>query len=186
MTTHESTESTSRMGLLDQIRALLNEIGNSLNDDELTRLFRQSSLPKDLGFMFLSYASGYVTLCLTAALADNPTRDSWLKPEHVKIAVGIANKYGLTLYEPPDSNHSFTANASEAFEKHHYQFDLRKDTVVIAHFAFLKIRLAPPPFALLHQESIHKGLFSGTELLQDLSTLYQVPASGLNTNKFPL
>jgi hypothetical protein len=49
-------------GLLETIRALQASVGDDLDDNEVTRLLRESALPTEAGFRFLSFSDCFVTL----------------------------------------------------------------------------------------------------------------------------
>ncbi|MFA6561438.1 MAG: hypothetical protein WCV00_05970 [Verrucomicrobiia bacterium] len=124
--------------LLGRIRAILESVGDGLNDIELTRLLLQATLPTEKGFAFLSFADGCVTLTVPQQdLANWYPNKGWIAPEKEAIGKAIAEKCGFSLYEPPDAVVGFDASGV----RHHLSMSNLAETIVIAHSRYLKIRL---------------------------------------------
>lgn len=170
-------ETTSKSGihLLNAIRAARESVGEGLNDDELTRLLLlDTELPTEAGFTFLSFSGGVVTLSVPQQdLAKWYPEKGWVAPEKEKIARAIAEKYQLALGEPPDLVSSFRFPCAEQGTAHHHlEMANRRETVVIAHPRYLKVRIyrdaADGAFGM-HERN---PFVLGPELLQYLSALY--------------
>ena len=171
------TEASFKPGthLLEAIRALRQSVGDSLNDDEFTRLLLlQAVPPTEAGFAFLSFSDGVVTLSVPQQnLANWYSQKEWIAPEKEKIARAIAEKYGLFLCEPPDqpSNYRF-ARHDAASVHHHLELCSRQETVVVAHPKYLKIRLYGQALAGRFDPQARTPLPLAPDLLQDLAALY--------------
>ncbi len=167
---------SSNPGLLGAIYSTIESVGEGLNEDELTRLLLlDAQLPTEAGFTFLSISGGVVTLSVPQQdLAEWYPAKGWVAPEKEKIARAIADKYQLSLCEPPDLASSFCfPSLDPANVHHHLELVTRRETVVIAHPKYLKIRLyreVASDILLMH---VTKRLELGPELLQDLSDLYR-------------
>ncbi len=161
--------------LLDTIRAIRASVGDGLNDDELTRLLRESALLMEAGFAFLSFSDGYVTLTVPEQdLANWYPESGWIVPEKERIARAIAEKCGLSLCEPPDHGSSLNSPRSEAPAVHHHlELTNRWETVIVAHPQYLKIRLFGAAPSSRYAMNAQTSLSLGPDLLQDLSALYQ-------------
>jgi len=159
--------------LLDIICATKESIGEGLNDDELTRLLLLSNeLPTEAGFTFLSFSGGIVTLGVPQQdLAKWYQDGGWIALEKVKTAESIAKKYELSLFEPPDLASLRYLNPDSVH--HHLELATRRETVVVAHPQYLKVRVyrdvADGGFTMKSM----KPIALGPELLQDLSALYR-------------
>lgn len=161
--------------LLDTIRATRESVGDGLNDDEFTRLLWQMVLPAEAGLAFLSFSNGFVTLTVPQQdLANWYPEKGWIAPEKERFARAIAEKYGLSLCEPPDQTPSFVFPRSNSPTIHHHlELANHVETIVVAHPQYLKIRLfgaAPTGRCVWNAQT---ALLLGPELLQDLSALYQ-------------
>jgi len=160
--------------LLDTIRAIRASVGDGLNDDELTCLLRENTLPTKAGFALLSSSDGYVTLTVPPQdLEDWYPKQGWIVPEKQRIAEAIAEKYELSLYEPVDTKWSVQdSQADSATVHHHLELNDRQQTVIVAHPQYLKVRLfGRPPDHRYAWESLCL-LALGPDLLRDISTLY--------------
>lgn len=164
--------STRNKHLLDCIRAIRTEVGDELNEEEFARLLQKEELPMEGGFAFVSYCDRFVTLSVPRQDPENwyPEK-GWILPAKVKIAKAIADKYGLSLYEPPDM-------AYPPFDKpnyhHHLELGNRNETVIIAHPQFLKVRLFPATNLFCSNVPAYPPFLLGPHLLEDLSALYKV------------
>lgn len=161
--------------LLDAIRATRESVGDGLNDDELTRLLRQTALPTEAGFAFLSFCSGIVTLSVPHQdLANWYPEQGWVVPEKEKIARAIAGKYGLLLGEPPDEPSSCRFPCSDAANTHHHlELRNRWDAIIVAHPNYLKVRMFGASPESRYVWDAKTPVLLGPDLLQDLSALYQ-------------
>jgi hypothetical protein len=157
--------------LLDDIRAIRAEVGSGLNEDELTRLLQQTRLPAESGFAFLSYCDRFVALCVPPQdLAKWYPAEGWISPAKEKIARAIADKYRLSLCEPPDTAYPCMGLPNT---HHHLELGNEKETVIIAHPRFLKIRLFVATSLTRDAQLAQKPLQLGPALLEDLSDLYK-------------
>jgi hypothetical protein len=158
--------------LLNFIQALREEAGDELSEEGFVRLLKKTELPTESGFAFVSYCDRFVTLSVPQQDPENwyPAK-GWILPAKVKIAKAIGDKYGLSLYEPPDV-------AYPPFDKpnHHHHMELgnRNETIIIAHPQFLKIRLFPATNFFCSTVPAYPPFPLGPHLLQDLSGLYKV------------
>jgi hypothetical protein len=174
-TSHTGTIPTPTNHLLESIRTIRASVGDGLNDDELTRLLRETALPAESGFAFLSFSDGCVTLSVPR---QNPAywypKKGWIAAEKERMARAIAAKYQLSLCEPPDQTPSCLFPRSDPPTIHHHlELTNQVETIVVAHPHYLKIRLfgaAPPGW---HVWNAQTPVPLGPELLQDLSALYQ-------------
>ena len=170
-------ETSSNFGihLLDAIRAARESVGEGLNDDELTRLLLlDTELPTEAGFTFLSFSGGVVTLNVPQQdLAKWYPEKGWITPEKERVARAIAEKYQLALGEPPDLVSSYRfPNSEQATVHHHLELANRRETVVIAHPKYLKVRIYRDAADGVFGIGARKPFELGPELLQDLSGLY--------------
>jgi hypothetical protein len=162
--------------LLEAIKTLRASVGDGLNDDEFTRLLRQSALPTEAGFDFLSYSDGCVTLTVPRQdPADWYPEEGWIRPAKEEIARAIAEKHGLTLCEPPDQSSNFLFPAADPpFEsRHHLELINQVETVVVAHPQYLKVRVYGAASVARYLWSAQAPLSLGPELLADLAALYR-------------
>jgi hypothetical protein len=161
--------------LLNRIRAVRSSVGDGLNDDEFTRLLRETALPTEAGFAFLSFSDSFVTLKVPLQdLSDWYPERGWITATKEQTARAIARKYGLSLWEPPDQSTSFLFPPADVpVFHHHLELNNEVETVVAAHPQYLKIRLfgSAPKANCLWSGQVPLQL--GPELLHDLSALYQ-------------
>jgi hypothetical protein len=167
-----SVDSRRTGHLLDRIREMRVEVADELNEEELTRLLLRAELPAEAGFAFLSFRDQFVTLSVPQQdLAKWYPEKGWILPAKVKIARAIADKYGLSLCEPPDM-------AYPPFDKpnphHHLELCSRRETIILAHPRFLKVRLFAASALTFSTVPLYRPFPLGPDLLQDLSALYQV------------
>jgi hypothetical protein len=162
-------------GLLETVRALQASVGDDLDDNEVTRLLRESALPTEAGFRFLSFSDCFVTLTVPRQELVNWYREKgWIVPKKEGIARAIEKKYELSLLEPPDVNSSALYPRPDSPGPHHHlELSNRRETVVVAHPQYLKIRLFSRPSGFLHTPGARIPLLLSPELLQDLSFLYK-------------
>ncbi len=157
--------------LLDAIRGVQARVGDGLNDDEFTRLLQKTALPVELGFAFLSYCDSLATLSVPQQdLATWYPDKRWIAAEKEGIARSIAEKYKLSLCEPPDAKY---LRSDSPNPHHHLELSNRWETVIMVHPQYLKIRLFGSVSASAHAQAVQEPLFPGTDLLQTLSTFYQ-------------
>jgi hypothetical protein len=156
--------------LLDRITAIQESVGDGLNDDELTRLLERTALPDEAGFAFLSFSDRFATLSVPPQdLANWYPERGWIVAEKESIARAIAAKYELVLCEPPDAPHAcFDAPNPH----HHLELGNRRETIVVIHPQYLKVRLFGAIDATRYAQAGQRPLSLGPDLLQDLSTLY--------------
>ena len=162
--------------LLEAITSLRSSVGDALNDDEFTRLVRESALPTEAGFGFLSLCEGFVVFAVPHQdLADWYPNQGWIVPEQEKIARMIAGKYGLSLNEPPDVTSGYFSPGAELPQSHHHlEFCRHQETIIIAHPRYLKIRVFVGKTAVPFAHAARSPLLRSPHLLRDLSGLYHV------------
>jgi len=162
-------------GLLETVRALQASVRDDLDDNEVTRLLRESALPTEAGFRFLSFSDCFVTLTVPRRELVNWYREKgWIVPKKEGIARAIAKKYELSLLEPPDVNSSALYPRPDSPGPHHHlELSNGRETVVVAHPQYLKIRLFSRPSGFLHTPGARIPLLLSPELLRDLSFLYK-------------
>lgn len=160
--------------LLDTIKAVRVTVGDGLNDDELTRLLRQTTLLNEAGFGFLSFSKGFVTLSVPQQ--DRATwypKDGWIVPEKERLATAIAEKHGLLLSEPPDEPSNCRYPSPDGSKGHHHlELSNRWEAIVIAHPNYLKVRLFGATPQGRYVAGAKEPLPLAPDLLQDLSALY--------------
>jgi hypothetical protein len=157
--------------MLQAIRAIQSAIGDGLNDVELTALLQKRELPTEAGFAFLNYCDRVVTLSVPEQNPDEwYPKAGWITPEKESIARSITEKHDLTLYEPPDTLYPW--NDSPNFH-HHLEMSNGRETIIIVHSQYLKIRLFVAADPLHNTRAAQKPINFGRNLLQDLATLYQ-------------
>ncbi len=161
--------------LLDTIRATREHVGDGLNDHELTRLLRQTALPTEAGFAFLSICSGIVTLSVPHQdLANWYPEQGWIVAEKESLATAIAEKYGLLLGEPPDEPSSARFPRSDAVNIHHHlELRNRWDAIIVAHPNYLKVRMFGASPECRYVWDAKKPVLLAPDVLHDLSALYQ-------------
>jgi hypothetical protein len=129
--------------LLWRIVCLRTIVGDGLNDEELTGLLRQEALLPEDGFTFVSLSEGCATFNVPPQEPAKWYRENGLiTPEKETIAEVVAEKCGLSLYEPPDESlpsQSPEFGSSRMF--HHLALTDDSETIVVAHPHYLKIRL---------------------------------------------
>ena len=172
---HADVNDRPGIHLLDTIRAIRAGVGDGLNDDELTRLLRLTLLPGEAGFGFLSFSDGFATLTVPQQdLTNWYPEKGWIVADKERIARAIAEKHQLSLCEPPDETPSSLFPPSDPPNlRHHLELSNRWETVVVAHPYYLKIRLFGATSAILYARLAQSPLQLSSELLQDLSALYQ-------------
>lgn len=161
--------------LLGRVRSVRTSVGDGLTDDELTRLLRETGVPTEAGFGFLSYADGVVTLTVPPQDPGDwyPER-GWIQPSKESQARAIAAKYGLQLSEPPDESPGYRFPRDGALPTHHHlEFANSVESLIVAHPQYLKVRLfgASPEARYLWKGRAPVEL--GPGLLGDLAALYQ-------------
>lgn len=163
--------------LLDAIKQFRTCIGDGLNDVEFSLFLQMAALPAENGFEFLCFSNRYVTLRVPKQDTDKWYRDKgWVCEDKEKRARQIAEKYGLSLYHPPDAvgNHHVTPNSeAEQHSCHHLEMSHNREIFIVIHPHYLKVRLFQATGAPQHGFSVHRTPHMGPELLKDLSTLYQ-------------
>jgi hypothetical protein len=156
--------------LLDVIREMHDSVGDGLNDNEFTRLLEKTDLSGEAGFAFLSYGDRFVTLSVPPQhLANWHPEKGWIVQEKEKIARAIAEKHDLTLCVPPDTLFSWHDSPNP---HHHFELSNGRETVVIIHPQYLKIRLFVATERGLYTRVAQRPLNLGADLLQELSALY--------------
>jgi hypothetical protein len=149
--------------LLGRIISLRTTVGDGLNDEELTALLRQEVLPVEDGFTFVSLCDGYATFDVPP---QDPTKwypeNGWITPEKEANARAIAEKLGFMLCEPPDDGLTYRPPGSEVH--HHLEMGHQRESIVIAHPRYLKIRL----FDIVTKQPLPLP----GNLLERLATLY--------------
>ncbi|MGA3265958.1 MAG: hypothetical protein ABSE16_03950 [Verrucomicrobiota bacterium] len=161
--------------LLVTIKTIHADVGESLNDDELTHLLRESTLPAEEGFTFLSFSNGYVMLSVPHQdPADWYPPQGWIAPDKERVANTIAETYELELYEPIDAISSFqNHHAGSAIVHHHFEFTDGRQTVITAHPLYLKVRLFGKSPEHRYAWEALSPLPLGPDLLHDISRLYE-------------
>lgn len=174
MNTTWKFESEADPDLLAEIKSIRASVGDGLNDDELTRLLRESPLPVQAGFAFLSFSKGVVTLSVPPQdLEKWYPKVGWIHPAKETLARTLARKYDLTLFEPPDFDHSYLSPHSGSPNQHHHiELARGQETIVVAHPLYLKVRLYREG-ATGSPNVIPIAPFFGPQFLEDLSSLYQ-------------
>ncbi|MDB6022465.1 MAG: hypothetical protein JWQ04_2322 [Pedosphaera sp.] len=158
------------ISLLDTIRTIRAEVGDGLTDEEFTRLLHQMELPVESGFGFLCYCDRFVTLSVPRQqLADWYPENGWIMPAKESNARNIAEKYGLSLCEPPDVQFPWLGSPNP---HHHLQLSNQQEPVIIIHPQYLKIRLFVATSPARSARTSHKPLPLGPDLLADLSAFY--------------
>jgi len=173
--------------LLDAIRTIRASVGDGLNDNELTRFLRDSALPTEAGFAFLSLADGFVTLTVPPQdLTSWYPEKGWIVPEKERIARAIAEKYQLSLHEPPDVDSSYVYPRPDSANPHHHlELGNRAETAILAHPHYLKVRLFGATSPILFARAARLPLLLSPELLPDLSALYKPGRAPLRSSESP-
>ena len=161
--------------LLDTIQALRTRVGDGLNDQEFSRLFWEEQSLSEAGFGFLSFAEGCATLGVPPQHPDDwSPGEVWIAPAKERTARLIAGKYQLSLSEPPDETMSSRfPPRNPPQEHHHLEFSNRRETLIVAHPFYLKVRLFKTTSDTLSARVAQSPLRWSPELLPDLATLYQ-------------
>ena len=160
--------------LLDTIKTTRADAGEALNDDELTRLLREYPLPVEAGFAFLTFSDGCVTLSVPHQNpADWYPQQGWIAPDKERIAKMIAETCGLQLYEPVDVTSIVQNHHAGSIAHHHFEFTDSRQTVIVAHPLYLKVRLfgKSPDHRYAWEAPCQLPL--APNLLQDFSPLYE-------------
>ena len=167
---------TQEQRLLESIKAIRTSIGDGLNDDEFTRFLQKASLPNEAGFGFLSYCTGFVALSVPPQETAKWYREKgWIATEKAQLARTIADKYGLSLYEPPDcvAGPRGTHGDTSPHGCHHLEMSFNRETIIVIHPHYLKIRLFRTAAGTTHGWGTHGQDLFGPELLQEISKLYE-------------
>jgi hypothetical protein len=166
----------SKKPLLDAVQSLRTCVGEGLNDVEFTHFLQKASLPAESGFEFLSYSNRFVTLSVPKQETGSWYRDKgWVIEEKEQRAREIARKYGLSLYHPPDAvgTHHVTPQSDASHPCHHLEMSFDREILVVIHPLYLKIRMSHASGTSHHASGAHRAPHPGSEMLKDLSTLYQ-------------
>ncbi len=95
--------------------------------------------------------------------------NGWILAAKQEITRRIADKYGLSLAEPPDTH--YPRLDSQGYH-HHLELSSRQETVIIVHPMYLKIRLYEGTNQSRDALVSQRPLLLGRHLLQDLAALY--------------
>lgn len=159
--------------LLDTIKTIWMSIGDALNDNELTHFLIKRGLPAEMGFTFLSFSDGYVTLTVPKQNPDGwYANKDWITPEKENIARAIAEKYEWMLAEPMDGPWSLHPPSETGVVHHHLVLADHRQTIVVAHPLFLKICLLGKPPHQIYGRHSSFPLPLGPDLLREISALY--------------
>lgn len=175
-TANSRAQGGSEKHLLDAIRDLRTCIGDGLNDEEFTHFVQKAAPPAEHGFEFLSFSNRCVTLSVPKQNTTTWYREKgWVCEDKEKRARHIAERYGLSLYHPPDAigNHHVTPQSEAHHTCHHLEMSHNREVFVVIHPHYLKIRLFQATGTTQHGFSAHRAPFLGPDLLKDLSALYQ-------------
>ena len=157
--------------ILQTIREVQAQIGDGLNETELTCLLQCMDLPAEAGFTFLSYSNRVVTFRVPEQdPADWHPAKGWLPSEKESAAKRIAEKHGLSLCEPPDVLYPETSLPNY---RHHLEFCADRETIVVAHAQYLKIRLFMATDTVRLARGALRPVPLDADLLEDLAALYQ-------------
>ena len=159
--------------MLETILAIRFSLGESFSEGELTDLLR-TTLLSEAGFGFLTLCGGFVTLTVPEQdLKRWYPEQRWLAPEKEMTAQAIAQKYELSLSEPIDMGTGFWGVVNDPLGAHHHiELRDRRQTVIIAHPRYLKVRVLGSPERYQEQLEARCLVDLGPEILQDLSVLY--------------
>jgi hypothetical protein len=160
--------------MFEKILAIRSSVGEGLSDNELTRLLRTTVL-SEAGFGFLSFSNGLVTLTVPEQdLKDRYPEQGWIAPEKERIAQTLAEKYGLSLYEPVDKTTScFHPSTGREVVRHHIELGDRRQAVIVAHPHFLKVRLLGKSPPHRYGWEALSPLAVEPEILQDVLALHR-------------
>jgi hypothetical protein len=165
-------------GLLVTILSFRAAVGEGVSDDEFSWLLRARSVPAEAGFAFLNYSAGFALLSVPP---QNPVdwypQKGWITAEKERVAQGIAEKHGFSVFEPVDTCVGFCPTNGSPPARHHVEFSDRRQTLVVAHPQYLKVRLyGRSPDHRYEWESMSPIAFD-PDLLGDLATLYRPAAA---------
>jgi hypothetical protein len=151
--------------LLETVKYNRAMAGDTLEDDEFSFLMLQKRLPAEADFKFLCFHNGCVTVSVPVQDDEcwHPAQ-GWISFEKEKVAALVAKKYKLMVSEPPDAALRSLVPYGMAI-RHHLQLWNRKETIVIAHPEFLKVRLYASDTGLVFPPM--------PGLLKDLAALYR-------------
>jgi hypothetical protein len=156
--------------LLEAIRGVLANIGDGLNDTELTGLLQKTALPTHGEFRFVSYADRSVTLSVpTQNLANWYPKEGWILPAKREVALAIAEQHDLSLCEPPDTLYPWMDLPNP---HHHLELSNGREIVIVAHPYYLKVKLFVAGDPVRHSRNSQKPLTLGADILEDLAALY--------------
>jgi len=150
--------------LLEIIRTIRARVGDGLEDEEFAFFLQRRNLPEDSGFTFMCYHDGCVTLAVPPQDGTSWQQSGWIAPAKEIIGVELAQKHGLILSAPPDAPPTFISSGAWEYH-HHLRLSNRKETLIIAHPEFLKIRL--------YDTGTNLDIPLAPELLKELSALYK-------------
>jgi hypothetical protein len=171
-TTDSGVAPTAAKHLLDVITAVREKVGDGLNDDEFTWLLQKAELPIESGFAFLSYCGGFVTLSVPPQeLANWYPEKGWVMAAKEQAAMTVAQKYGLSLYKPPDAKFPWHDSTNP---HHHFELSNQSEIVIVIHPQYVKVRLFAAAGTSGSARITQMPLLLGPDLLKDLSTLYRV------------
>lgn len=156
--------------LLDTIRAFRANVGDGLNDDEFTRFLQKAGLQAESGFEFLSYSDRFVTLSVPGQeMAKWYPEKGWISVAKERIVRAIAEKHKLLLCQPPDLVFPWVGLPNL---HHHLELSDGRETVIMIHPLYLKVRLFVTAGAILNARAAQRPLLMGDDLMQDLAALY--------------
>jgi hypothetical protein len=161
--------------LLETIKWLCARFGDSVTDDELTELLRQTALPTEAGFAFLRFSDGCVTLAVPPQnVSDWYAQSGSFAPLKRWIARIIAQKHGLSVQETIQDASKPLLPPTEVPNVHnHLELNDPSETLVVAHPRFLKVRVFESGLADRDDPDSNKIVPLPPDLLTDLSLLYE-------------
>ena len=173
MSTTEFFQKKRPAHLLEAIEKLWLSVGDSLSDSDFTQLLQEEDLPAEAGFRFLSFSNG----CVTLAVPEQDPSDWYSENNEIEmgkedVAGAIAKKYGLLLSEPANGPLNFYPPSGSAV-RHHLALADHRQTVIVAHQLFLKIRLFGKGPDQTYGRNPQFPLPLGPDLLDDISHLYR-------------
>lgn len=138
---NETRKSETAYDLLESIKYIREIVGDGLQDEEFNAFVTQKKLRPEAGFGFLCFHNGCVTFSVPRQddRAWHPVT-GWICHRKEELAEGFGKKHKLSVSEPPDTSLLFQL-PNNAWMHHHFRFYDRRETIVIAHPEFLKIRL---------------------------------------------
>jgi hypothetical protein len=159
--------------LLDAVKSFWLYLGSDLDDNEISLFLRDARLPVEAGFAFMGFSGGCVTLTVPKQDPEDwYSEANWIAREKESIARDVAKKYNLLLSKPVDGPLNFHPPAGTGALHHHLTLADNRQTVIVAHPLFLKIRLFGKSMEHTYGGEPQFPLPLGHELLQDLSPLY--------------